>query len=343
MAEINLLGIDLNTGQTRPIASGDVSSNADGTSLFPTEVVIDSDGELLLLEYSLPAAVDGGSHIMLMNRTEFGITATCSGSDGIRIGGLAPESSVITTTENYSHVLLKPFAGIYVVKEVTGIWELSGSSLVTNNEAYWRFTTGALTDSSGNSRTLTQNGTVTYANAGIFDQAATFNNNSANYLTAADAAVFDPGGTNFSVSVWVKPTGFNGDTGLVNKNSWSVGHTGGGIPYFTAVAGGGPEVYNGGGLAMTLNDWNHVLFRRNGTSWQVYLDGSLHASVTSSASITDNANALHIGRSVAGNPYQGDLDEISFFSRALTNAEIAALYNSGNGLAFGAYTLTGVR
>ena len=83
--------------------------------------------------------------------------------------------------------------------------------------------------------------------------------------------------------------------------------------------------------------WRHVVCQKTGSSMQIYINGTLHASAsstlltmpngpfTASARI-DNDHALCIGGyEVTSNNLQSSLDEIRIYNKALTSAEVAYL------------------
>ncbi len=87
--------------------------------------------------------------------------------------------------------------------------------------------------------------------------------------------------------------------------------------------------------------FHHIVATRSGTTWKVWVDGVEKASGTGSL-VTDSDTLTAIGAQVVlGTPdrfFDGKMDEIGFWDRALDSADIAALYNSGNGLAYAART-----
>lgn len=85
----------------------------------------------------------------------------------------------------------------------------------------------------------------------------------------------------------------------------------------------------------TVDDgaWHHVAFVSSNTAYTFYVDGSAAGSGTSSAVPTLNTSTpFRIGAShVGNNAFNGLMDDVRMYSRALTATEIAALYNAGTG------------
>jgi hypothetical protein len=82
----------------------------------------------------------------------------------------------------------------------------------------------------------------------------------------------------------------------------------------------------------SLSTWYHVVGVIEGTSKEVFIDGSSLGTATVSSLSQTNGNSLRIGALPsqtpafgALNPYQGILDEVSVFNTALTATDISTL------------------
>ncbi|MEZ6052087.1 MAG: LamG domain-containing protein [Planctomycetaceae bacterium] len=74
--------------------------------------------------------------------------------------------------------------------------------------------------------------------------------------------------------------------------------------------------------------WHHVALVRNGNEVRIYLDGnaSPEIEVTSSArSLADISNLIFGGRGDHESTWEGRLDEIAVFDRALSAEEVQRL------------------
>jgi len=83
----------------------------------------------------------------------------------------------------------------------------------------------------------------------------------------------------------------------------------------------------------TLNGiWHHIVYTKNGTDHSIYVDGSLDQSFTSNADI-GQAGSLFIGRrwnrSSSNLWFNGTIDDVRIYNRALSDIEIRSLYQSG--------------
>jgi hypothetical protein len=85
------------------------------------------------------------------------------------------------------------------------------------------------------------------------------------------------------------------------------------------------------------NHWHHVAGVFTGTQIQIYLDGLLSGSVAQSSPPVNNSRDVEIGSSFGGGSRQryfnGLLDDLRYYNRALTSNEILAIYQAAtNGM-----------
>jgi len=81
------------------------------------------------------------------------------------------------------------------------------------------------------------------------------------------------------------------------------------------------------------NQWHNVVCIKDSTQVSVYVDGSFVSSTAfAGATYYNGTQQLSLGRWVTENSryWQGDMDEVRFYNRALTSPEIAMLYESIN-------------
>jgi hypothetical protein len=201
---------------------------------------------------------------------------------------------------------------------------------------YWPFDGNG--DDLVNGRTLTLMGGAGFA-GGLFGQALDLHGNASQYATRPmDDAVFDFGANDFTVQAWMNYNNTGGEQIVVEKYI-----TGGG-PGWTLTKLGGNSLHwysapsvvmTSGGLTIANSVWHHMVARRRGSSFAIFYDGVSIVTGTNAAAIADTSNPLLVGRRnmMDGRPFalDGRVDELAIWSRALTDAEITALYNSGAG------------
>lgn len=214
----------------------------------------------------------------------------------------------------------------------------ASAGLMDNLQGYWQFN-GSGADSSGNGRDATLYGGAGYG-GGLFGQGLSLTGNNANYAARpVDDAVFNFGSSNYTIQVWVNYNHVSGEQTLLEKFSGS-----GGPGWTLTTLGSTIRFYYHGALQLdggtvAAGAWNHILFRRDGGTGDMFVNGVLVGPV-GLADGTSSSNPLLFGKRNDGSgqvfPLNGVMDEVAIWNRALTNQEVADLYNGGNGLAMGA-------
>lgn len=96
---------------------------------------------------------------------------------------------------------------------------------------------------------------------------------------------------------------------------------------FVTVANGGPRV--SGRTHLKLRTWHQVVLVRDGRSVAVYLDGQPTPELSGEADValgSDEKSVFVGGRSDGTVSFEGKVDEVAWFDRALTPAEVSALH-----------------
>ncbi len=141
-----------------------------------------------------------------------------------------------------------------------------------------------------------------------------------------DALANDIKTNNFSVSVWIKTAQVGDDDVIIGSN------TGGSHDFILGVAGGflfveatGANTYP---PVINNNQWHHIAYVRDGTTAYAYTDGVLVGTETASGSPSMETR-WSIGQEWDSNDssdpsdeYDGIVDDVQFYNRPLTAAEI---------------------
>lgn len=213
-----------------------------------------------------------------------------------------------------------------------------------NLVGYWTLDDGSGTtalDSSGNANTLTMTGSPSWVTGNIGSSALDFSG-SGQYLSVADpsSGVLDfVDGSDFTITGW-----FNRDTAAAdhtivakkNDHTTSAGYVvwidnNGSTDYLSAEISDGTDTYSAVGTTnLSTTGWHHFsVVWDDSNGLYIYLDGKLDGSTTSSTtSINSLANALafRIGaESDAGVPFDGKIDDIKVYNRALSVDEVSKL------------------
>jgi hypothetical protein len=207
------------------------------------------------------------------------------------------------------------------------------SYVPTNGLVGWWGFNGNAQDGSGNGNHGTVNGaTLTTDRLGNQNGAYSFDGTS-NYISTADIDLQDTA----TISVWVYPVGTSG--ALVDKSMDAISNSGYTFIYnnsnpwgLYAHVGWSGNTNNNILLSnnfISLNQWHHFVLTLNNGIAKIYVDRILVYTQTGVNSTTQNNDILLFGKSVwGGNLFNGKLDDIGIWNRALTQQEITNLYNS---------------
>jgi len=140
-----------------------------------------------------------------------------------------------------------------------------------------------------------------------------------------------------SLAVWIK-TSFSDTQRIIEKDSETT---------FTSL------VFNEGGLQATIRDdsltmvttstysgyndgnWHFIVLTEDGTNLKLYANGSLLETISSSSVGTQTMSDFNIGVMQGYRQhFDGLIDEVGIWSRALTSTEVTQLYNGGDGITY---------
>jgi autotransporter-associated beta strand protein len=162
-------------------------------------------------------------------------------------------------------------------------------------------------------------------------------------------------GTNdFTIDFWIKtPPGQQGTYAILEKRqtcdsnfSFLDIHMGQDLAdpasvsgdMFMDLSGSNGVSYGNVNANKPINDglFHHAAFVRNGVNLLLYIDGVLNTNtVTPGVAYISNTNIFRIGQSQCvpldgSQPFNGDLDELDVIDRALSPAEVYAIYHAGS-------------
>ena len=202
---------------------------------------------------------------------------------------------------------------------------------------YWPFD-GSGADLSEGGRTLDLFGDVGFA-PGLFGQALDLHSNPSQYAARpGDEQIFDFGAADFTLQVWVRFNQTSGEQTLLEKFSsqagpgWTVTKLPGQV---LRLHFDGAIVLDSAPQSIPSEVWHHVVVRRQGVTFQIFYDGGEVARGSSGGAISDTEMPLLVGKRNQFDgrhfPVDGRIDEVAIWSRALSDAEIAFLFNDGSG------------
>jgi hypothetical protein len=80
--------------------------------------------------------------------------------------------------------------------------------------------------------------------------------------------------------------------------------------------------------SLNTNVWQHIVATAQGKTYKFYVNGIQVASITNAASLNFDMNNFFIGNQWGfGVPFQGSIDEVRIYNRALSSNEVVSLYN----------------
>ncbi|MFC1618924.1 FG-GAP-like repeat-containing protein [Candidatus Neomarinimicrobiota bacterium] len=199
--------------------------------------------------------------------------------------------------------------------------------------AYYPFS-GNANDESGNGNDGTEHSvTLAEDRFGRVDSAYSF---SGGYISMpTDASILNTPIDQYTFQAWIRSTSSTGNPQNVFETHTQA-PSGNREIYFEAdmpapmrfgitdVSGADHQVVSN---SLELNTWYQVVGTYDGSKQKIYIDGELQDSLVWSSSFTINSGA-ELGKDMEGGQYfQGQLDDIRIYNRALSAAEINSLYH----------------
>jgi hypothetical protein len=189
-------------------------------------------------------------------------------------------------------------------------------------------------DSSGNNNAGTISD-ATWTSAGKFGSALAFNGTNARVSISASPSLNVT--TGITLEAWIMPTASQGGWRTIMQREVDAYFLNASNDNGPLLPSGG-AVFNGqvdwlsGTVANPVNVWTHIALTHDGTMLRLYVNGVLAASKARTGAIQTNSNPLWIGgNSPYGEYFQGIIDEVRVYNRALSQAEIQTDMNTAVG------------
>jgi hypothetical protein len=208
---------------------------------------------------------------------------------------------------------------------LVGYWTFDGKDTPWSSP-----TAGTALDKSGNGNTgtLTNMNLATAPVQGKIGQALKFDGSSG-YVSVGSGLV--PTNSDFTVSGWV----FGGEAGQAifsqgydGVNDWGLNFR---IDTCDFVVSG--SLYRVLYTSPSATTWHHYVCQRNNNIMSVYVDGILQNSTTQAGSLrSSGSNYIGARRnsvSVKDSYFNGSIDDVRIYNRALSAGEVKQLYNTG--------------
>lgn len=178
---------------------------------------------------------------------------------------------------------------------------------------------------------LTGGSTIDLTNAGYNASSEITFNGSSNYITTPTINL----GNAFTVSAWFNSSGVAGDTVIVGTDAngcdnW-LGVSGGYLYGFVTQIADVNNFTFSGATALSNNQWYHGTIVANGNTVTLYLNGKQDYTTTTAFTIGAWNGVFSIGRrcpAVAQRFFNGKIETVSMYNRALSASEILKNFNS---------------
>jgi hypothetical protein len=205
----------------------------------------------------------------------------------------------------------------------------------SNLVSKWRAEGNAL-DSAGSNHGAAE-GNLAYAQ-GMVGQAFELNGTTANVRVPASASLDVGSRGGMTVEMWIRPVSVSPaplaewSTNLTGAHFWIGGFDIPGNLFINLIdtSGAYHTLMTGGGV-VNVNEWQHVAFTYDKSTGvaNIYRNGNQVAS-TSMGSFTPRTTAdLYLGvRTFTGHRFNGRMDEVGLYDRALSQSELAAIYDA---------------
>lgn len=227
--------------------------------------------------------------------------------------------------------LVKPASALIISKTPS-----TPPSLNTGLVGWWTMdapdvTVTTTTDKSGSGNNGTRAGGTT-AVLGKIGQAMKFDGSSG-YVNGHDNPVL--ASTNITVSAWINSRNIATEQMITSKYFDQTGLKGlalevyGAKLTFSINAG----AFKQGTTVMSTGKWYHVVATYNGSVINLYVNGVPDGTLNSAAGITNPTGNFEIGRYTYSSNlwFNGTLDDVRVYNRALSASEIQQLYKLGGG------------
>jgi len=233
-----------------------------------------------------------------------------------------PDAGASESSSNYSSQSASLMNGI------AGLWHL--------NEAVGTSASGSITDDSGNGNNGTPSGGVTFGGGGNLGTAATFTAASNQYIDVGSA--IDPIASTYAA--WINATSFpNTYNEIISR------YSGGGVDNELLVRSDGklacyvyagssqPNYDDTGTHTLNTNQWYFLTMTYDSTTGlNCYVDGEIDGGAAADGNLIQGANnPIKFGGSsfFVNRYYDGSIDEVAIWSRALSSTEVLELYRRG--------------
>jgi len=244
---------------------------------------------------------------------------------GKELMGDANNSGTITAADSETHANYPSLVGSTgsttddnLMSGLVGLWHM--------NESNWNGTASEVVDSSGNGNHGTRAGNATTSSLGVFQNTGTFDG-TGDHITVPSSTSLNP--ANFiSIAAWVKTNNSTQRYVTTNGQYYLAIGVNAGDGKFSLYTGLGPGwVYSNS--VISDGKWHHIVATYDGSHMSLFLDGVADNTPVAATGAMAAGSTLYIGARSGSWEWNGNLDEVAIWNRALHADEIKQLYRRG--------------
>ena len=270
--------------------------------------------------------------------------ATLTGTVTIPIGSTSATITIAPVDTAFSNDQTATVTLLSADDEDT-LYDLSGTSSgtvtlhsATSQIAWWKLDETSSTtasDSSGDNLVATVVGSPIWNTYGYLQGGLTLNGSS-QYAYASDNVAFDlTTGAAMTISAWVLPGSFGATSVypiLAHGTAYELSLAGGTTSKGVAFTVNGVTVNPSSNQTTLLGNgsWHLITATLSGGAATLYIDGTAVGTATGINLPATDTGTLYLGRD-STNYFNGTLDDVRMYSRALAASEVAALYERACG------------
>lgn len=258
-------------------------------------------------------------------------TADVGGEINANGDSTVTEKGIVYSTTNSSPRISDTSGTTKVVEAAAGTTITESLTSLTTTQVY--FYRAYATNSQGTGYGLVKRFTL---NNGLH-----FLNSGSTRVTIPDNAAFDFSG-GFTAEAWIKADVLNtrnifSQYGASGQEAFSIFVLSSGAIEYTVTTNGSTDQYFNSAINISVNTWHHVAFTFDGTTMRTFIDGVAAGTKSVSGTMFDSTAPIEIGARNNAHFFDGTIDEVRFWNRALSETEIndgmnAQVPNNANGL-----------
>lgn len=314
---------------------------------YASDIYADTDLWLTLDDTSGTAAVDksASGNDGTYQQDASGLTISGKLDTAINFNGTCGDRAL-----TYRYLLNDDAATTTVVNDGVGSDADSSqnTNLMSSLVGWWKCeeTSGTtITDSSplGNDGTSSVDAS-TITTTGLVNNALNFSgiDGAGNYIDLGDNSSFEFGSSDFTIGAWIYKTAHVQKEVIFSKYKAASGtrefefFVGNGYIGLRTSADGDNLIGSASSSAITLDQWNYVMASKSGTTVTYYINGVQAGTTTAEATLAAADAHAYIGAvqsstTTPDHEFNGKLDEVMVFKRAVSLTEHQRIYNSGSG------------